>query len=46
MVPVAGESPPGWYRTDAQTLHYWNGTAFTEWTATWNGTRWVQARAS
>ena len=46
MVPVAGKSPPGWYRTDATTLHYWNGTAFTDWTATWNGTRWVQARGN
>jgi heat shock protein HtpX len=46
MVPVAGKSPPGWYRTDATTLHYWNGTAFTEWTANWNGTRWVQSQGS
>ncbi len=42
--PVAGKSAPGWYRTDAATLHYWNGTAFTEWTATWNGGRWVQSK--
>ena len=46
VVPVAGTSPPGWYRTDATTLHYWNGTAFTDWTATWNGTRWVQSRGN
>jgi hypothetical protein len=46
MVPVAGTSPPGWYRTDATTLHYWNGTTFTDWTATWNGTRWVQSRGN
>ena len=41
--PTAGKSAPGWYRTDATTLHYWNGTAFTEWTATWQGGRWVQS---
>jgi heat shock protein HtpX len=46
MTPVAGKSAPGWYRTDAATLHYWNGTAFTEWSATWRGGRWVQSRAS
>jgi heat shock protein HtpX len=46
MVPVAGQSPPGWYRTDAATLHYWSGTAFTDWTATWNGTRWVQSKGN
>jgi heat shock protein HtpX len=44
-VPVAGQSPPGWYRTDAQTLHYWNGNVFTDWTATWNGSRWVQSQS-
>ncbi len=46
MVPVTGKSPPGWYRTDATTLHYWNGTAFTDWTASWNGTRWIQSQGS
>ncbi|MDP9334008.1 MAG: M48 family metalloprotease [Actinomycetota bacterium] len=46
MVPVAGKNPPGWYRTDATTLHYWDGTTFTDWTATWNGTRWVQSRGN
>ena len=46
LVPVAGKSPPGWYRTDGTTLHYWSGTEFTDWTATWNGSRWIQSRAS
>jgi hypothetical protein len=46
LVPVAGKSPPGWYRTDATTLHYWNGTAFTDWTASWNGARWIQSHGS
>jgi heat shock protein HtpX len=46
MTPVAGQSAPGWYRTDAATLHYWDGTNFTEWIATWRGGRWVQSRAS
>ncbi len=46
MVPVAGQSPPGWYRTDAATLHYWDGADFTDWTAAWNGSRWVQSRSS
>lgn len=46
MVPVAGKSAPGWYRTDGATLHYWNGTAFTEWTASWNGSKWVQSRGN
>jgi heat shock protein HtpX len=44
--PTAGKSAPGWYRTDAATLHYWNGTAFTEWIATWQGGRWVQSRSA
>ncbi len=44
--PVAGKSAPGWYRTDAATLHYWNGTGFTEWIATWQGGRWVQSRSA
>ncbi len=45
MTPVAGKSAPGWYRTDAATLHYWDGNAFTEWSATWQGGRWVQSKA-
>jgi hypothetical protein len=46
MIPKPGASPPGWFRRDATTLRYWNGNVFTDWTATWNGTRWVQSRAS
>ena len=45
MIPKPGASPPGWFRRDATTLRYWNGNVFTDWTATWNGTRWVQSRA-
>ena len=44
MTPAPGKSAPGWYRTDAVTLRYWDGARFTEWTATWRGGRWVQAR--
>ncbi len=36
--------PPGWYPLDAQTLRYWDGNAWSEWTAAWNGRRWVQNR--
>jgi hypothetical protein len=36
--------PPGWYHADAQTLRYWDGAAWTNWTANWNGHRWVQSR--
>ena len=36
--------PPGWYHADAQTLRYWDGQQWTDWTATWNGARWVQQR--
>ena len=36
--------PPGWYHADAQTLRYWNGTTWTDWTSKWNGSRWVQTR--
>ena len=43
-VPGAGKRPPGWYRIDATTLDYWDGNAFTPWTASWNGARWVQAK--
>ena len=45
-IPHPGASPPGWFRRDATTLRYWNGNVFTDWTATWNGTRWVQSRSS
>jgi heat shock protein HtpX len=45
-IPKPGASPPGWFRRDATTLRYWNGNVFTDWTATWNGTRWVQSRES
>jgi len=45
-IPKPGASPPGWFRRDATTLRYWNGNVFTDWTATWNGTRWVQNRPS
>jgi heat shock protein HtpX len=38
--------PPGWYHADAQTLRYWDGTAWTNWSAAWNGSRWVQSRPS
>jgi heat shock protein HtpX len=43
-IPKPGQSPPGWFRRDATTLRYWNGNVFTDWRATWNGTRWVQSR--
>ena len=43
-IPRPGQSPPGWFRRDATTLRYWNGNVFTDWRATWNGTRWVQSR--
>jgi len=43
-IPQPGQSPPGWFRRDATTLRYWNGNVFTDWRATWNGTRWVQSR--
>ena len=36
--------PPGWYHADAQTLRYWDGSGWTDWTAQWNGRRWVQNR--
>ena len=45
---AAGESPtghaPGWFNVDAETLRYWDGTAWTDWSAKWNGRRWVQFR--
>jgi heat shock protein HtpX len=44
-IPKPGASPPGWFRRDATTLRYWNGNVFTDWTATWNGSRWVQSRS-
>jgi len=43
-IPKPGQSPPGWFRRDATTLRYWNGNVFTDWTASWNGTRWVQSQ--
>ena len=43
-IPKPGASAPGWFRRDATTLRYWNGNVFTDWRATWNGTRWVQSR--
>jgi len=46
MIPRVGQSAPGWYRRDGSTLRYWNGNVFTDWVATWDGTRWVQSRAS
>jgi heat shock protein HtpX len=45
-IPKPGESPPGWFRRDATTLRYWNGNVFTDWHATWNGTRWVQSHGT
>jgi heat shock protein HtpX len=45
-IPKPGQSPPGWFRRDATTLRYWNGNVFTDWTATWNGARWVQSRGN
>jgi len=36
--------PPGWYPIDAQTLRYWDGNAWSDWSASWNGRRWVQNR--
>jgi heat shock protein HtpX len=45
-IPRVGQSPPGWYRRDATTLRYWNGNVFTDWQAVWNGSRWVQSRAT
>jgi heat shock protein HtpX len=44
-IPMPGASPPGWFRRDANTLRYWNGNVFTDWTATWDGRRWVQSHA-
>ena len=44
VIPKPGASPPGWFRRDANTLRYWNGNVFTEWTATWDGKRWVQSK--
>jgi hypothetical protein len=41
--PQSGEHPPGWYQ-EGDNLHYWDGTQWTDWQATWNGSRWVQAR--
>ena len=41
---AATGQPPGWYHADAQTLRYWDGTAWTDWTAHWNGRRWVPNR--
>jgi heat shock protein HtpX len=46
MVPVPNQSPPGWYRTDGTTIGYWDGMGFTDWIATWNGSRWVQSRTA
>jgi heat shock protein HtpX len=43
-IPKPGQAPPGWYRRDATTLRYWNGNVFTDWRATWNGSRWVQSK--
>ena len=45
-IPRPGASPPGWFRRDATTLRYWNGNVFTDWTATWNGSRWVQSQST
>ena len=43
-----GDTPtghaPGWYPIDAQTLRYWDGNAWSDWNAKWNGRRWVQNR--
>jgi heat shock protein HtpX len=36
--------PPGWYHADEQTLRYWDGSGWTDWSAKWNGRRWVQNR--
>ncbi len=35
---------PGWYHADATTLRYWDGKAWTNWSANWDGHRWVQSR--
>ncbi len=35
VAPVG--KPPGWYHVDEQTLRYWEGVSWTDWTATWNG---------
>jgi len=35
---------PGWYHADATTLRYWDGKVWTNWSATWDGHRWVQSR--
>ena len=42
--PAAGQTAPGWYYADAQTLRYWDGHAWTDHTSQWNGSRWVQTR--
>jgi heat shock protein HtpX len=38
------QTAPGWYHADAQTLRYWDGKAWTNWSATWDGHRWVQSK--
>jgi heat shock protein HtpX len=35
---------PGWYHADATTLRYWDGKNWTNWSANWDGHRWVQSR--
>lgn len=35
---------PGWYHADATTLRYWDGKTWTNWSANWDGHRWVQSR--
>ncbi len=44
--PETGRTTPGWYHADASTLRYWDGTQWTDWRSTWNGSRWVQIAPS
>ena len=41
--PTSGRARPVGLPHLLDDLRYWNGNVFTDWTATWNGTRWVQS---
>jgi heat shock protein HtpX len=40
-----GQSAPGWYHGDNNTLKYWDGHGWNGWTADWDGKKWVQRPA-
>jgi hypothetical protein len=40
-----GQSAPGWYHGDNNTLRYWDGHGWNGWTADWDGKKWVQRPA-